>query len=178
MQFSAQTDRDYTHLKGYCQLAESGKMDISGGIIDHIQGRGERITLPRRLVIEALGQSHQHLTISDIQQHIQAYHNHLLSDTTIYRVLQWLKDLELVSQTDMGQTGIVYALMSHPPHHHLICLICGNIEDIEDTVMQPLRDHLLNQHGFLPRIDHMAFYGICRECRSKPLNREDVQNDE
>lgn len=154
-------------------------MDISAGIINQIQAKGERITLPRRLVIEALGQLHRHLTISDIQRQIQEdNHKQSLSDTTVYRVLQWLKDLELVSQTDMGKTGIVYALVSHPPHHHLICLICGNIEDIEDTAMQPLRDHLLNQHGFLPRIDHMAFYGICRECQSKSHNREDIQGDE
>jgi Fur family ferric uptake transcriptional regulator len=101
----------------------------------------------------------------------------LLSDTTIYRVLQWLKDLELVSQTDIGQAGIVYALMSQPYHHHLICLVCGNIQDIDDAVMQPLRDHLLSQHGFLPRIDHMAFYGICHECRSKSQHGGDTQDD-
>lgn len=153
-------------------------MDISASIIHHIQAQGERITLPRRLVIEALGQSHQHLTISDIQRHIQEdNHKHILSDTTVYRVLQWLKDLALVSQTDMGQTGIVYALMSHPAHHHLICLVCGHTQDIDDAVMQPLREHLLNQHGFLPRIDHMAFYGVCHDCQAKSRNKEATQDE-
>jgi Fe2+ or Zn2+ uptake regulation protein len=50
-------------------------------IIKQLQAQGERMTMPRRLVIEALGQAHEHLTISDIQQRIQEdSHNHLLSD--------------------------------------------------------------------------------------------------
>ena len=140
-------------------------MNASAGIIDYIQSHGERMTLPRRLVIEALGESHQHLTIHAIQQQIQEKHQpHALSDTTIYRVLQWLKDLELVSQTDMGQNGIVYALLSDPYHHHLICLTCGSTLTLEDTMFNALREHLLRDYGFKSRIEHMALYGHCRDC--------------
>jgi Fur family ferric uptake transcriptional regulator len=147
-------------------------MKTSDSVIDYIQAKGERLTVPRRLVIEALGQSHEHLTIGNIQQHIQEdHHDHLLSDTTVYRVLQWLKELGLVSQTDMGQTGTVYALMSNPHHHHLICLTCGATITLEDELFTPLRGQLLRDYGFEARIDHMAIYGQCRNClnrKSKP----------
>lgn len=144
-------------------------MGLHAGIIDYIQAQGERITLPRRLVIEALGQSHQHLTISAIQQHIQTAHQaQPLSDTTVYRVLQWLKDLGLVAQTDMGQAGIVYALLDTPYHHHLICLTCGSIITLEDTPFVALREQLRREYGFAARIDHMAIYGQCADCRKKP----------
>lgn len=123
------------------------------------------MTLPRRLVIDALGRTHEHLTINDIQCHIQAQSpGHPVSDTTVYRVLQWLKDLELVSQTDMGQIGTVYALMSYPCHHHLICLTCGATITIEDRLFIPLREHLLRDYGFEARVDHMAIYGQCSQC--------------
>ena len=146
-------------------------MKTSASVIDYIQTKGERLTLPRRLVIEALGQSHEHLTISDIQQHIQAnQHDHLLSDTTIYRVLQWLKNLGLVSQTDMGQAGTVYALMSNPHHHHLICLTCGKTITLDDDLFIPLREQLLRDYGFEARIDHMAIYGLCRNCHDHDSN--------
>jgi len=139
-------------------------MDTSTTIIERIQAKGERMTLPRRLVIEALGQSHEHLTINDIQQHIREQHHPSMSDTTVYRVLQWLKDLELVSQTDMGQGGIVYALMSQPYHHHLICLNCGATQMLDDALFMPLREQLQKDYGFEARIEHMAIYGCCREC--------------
>ncbi|MCB9450665.1 MAG: transcriptional repressor [Anaerolineaceae bacterium] len=137
-------------------------------IIEQIQARGERITLSRRLVIDALGHTHEHLTINDIQGHIQAQNPaHPVSDTTVYRILQWLKDLGWVSQTDMGQTGIVYALMSDPCHHHLICLTCGATITIEDAAFVPLREQLSRDYGFEVRVDHMAIYGQCAQCRQE-----------
>lgn len=141
-------------------------MEPAIDVLEKIQASGERITLPRRLVIEALGGAHDHLTIADIQQHIQDVHQgYAISDTTIYRVLQWLKDLEWVSQTDMGRSGIVYALISVPYHHHLICLNCGRIVTIDDQVFAALRDQLERQYGFAARTDHMAIYGRCAECQ-------------
>lgn len=143
-------------------------MVASDKIIDYIQAKGERITLPRRLVIEALGQAHQHLTIADILRHIEENdHNHTISDTTVYRVLQWLKALELVSQTDMGQAGMVYALMTTPYHHHLICLTCGATMTLPDTLFDLLRERLIQEYGFKPRIEHMAIYGECPDCRKR-----------
>jgi len=135
-------------------------------IINRLQEKGERITLPRRLVIEMLGQFHKHQTIKDIQQHINDTNaNHPLSETTIYRVLQWLKEMEIVCQTDMGQDGIVYALMNNSYHHHLICLACGNTMTIEDTLFTHIRKQLQTEYGFEARIEHMAIYGHCKICQ-------------
>lgn len=134
-------------------------------VIEQVKAQGERVTLPRRLVIEALGQAHDHLTISALQRHIQAEHpDQPMSDTTIYRVLQWLKTIGLVSQTDMGQAGTVYALIDRPQHHHLICLNCGGTITIDDAVFEALRATLSAQYHFMPRIDHMAIYGTCEQC--------------
>jgi Fur family ferric uptake transcriptional regulator len=134
-------------------------------VIERIRASGERMTIPRRLVIEALGHSHHHLTIADIQQHMRdCGQDEGLSDTTIYRVLQWLKDLELVSQTDMGKGGVVYALISMPYHHHLICLSCGATQTIDDDVLESLRQTIRRDYGFEARTDHMAIYGRCSKC--------------
>lgn len=148
-------------------------MDTSSGMIDYIQAKGERVTLPRRLVIEALGVSHRHLTIQDLQQQIRQQHpSHTLSDTTVYRVLQWMKVLGLVSQTDMGQAGIVYALISEQYHHHLVCLTCGATITLEDRMFSALREQLRRDYGFEARIDHMAVYGQCRDCIKRGIKPE------
>ncbi len=134
-------------------------------IIEAIQARGERITLPRRLVIDAIGRAHTHQTINDIQQQIDTP-AHPINATTIYRVLQWLKNLGYVSQTDMGQAGIVYSLISRPYHHHLICVTCGRVLTLDDTLFAGVRERLRADYGFETRIEHMAIYGICETCRS------------
>ena len=141
-------------------------MHTKEAIVAQIKAQGERITLPRQAVIEALCQLGNHQTMQALQSHL-AEQGVDMPESTVYRVLQWLKDLGIVAQTDLGQSGITYELVTIPPHHHLVCLICGGIEDIDDSVMQPVRDQLREQHGFLPRIDHMAFFGICHECRAK-----------
>ncbi len=136
-------------------------------IIQQVQSRGERITLQRRLVIEALCSDQNHKSVTGIQRAIQGVTpGQLLSETTIYRILQWLKGLNLVSQTDMGGAGIVYQLIAKP-HHHLICLNCGLVVELDDRYLAALRDQLMADCGFVARIEHMAIYGLCRDCAAE-----------
>ena len=137
-------------------------------VIEHIQAKGERVTIQRRLIVEALCAAHGHSSIGDLQRWIDTAHpEYDLPDPTIYRILQWLKDLELVSQTDMGSSGIVYELLGIPYHHHLICLNCGKVTDVDDGYLAPLRQTLASEFGFRARIDHMAIYGLCPACAAQ-----------
>ncbi|NWG16858.1 MAG: transcriptional repressor [Chloroflexi bacterium] len=145
-------------------------------ILERVKRRGERVTLPRLAVIEALCALNSHQTAQSIQQHLAGQQIDL-EESTVYRVLQWLKDLGIVAQTDLGQSGITYEVVSTPPHHHLVCLVCGQIQDVDDSVLEPLRRHLRADYAFEPRIDHMAFFGICCRCRSAgSVDREDAES--
>jgi Fur family ferric uptake transcriptional regulator len=135
-------------------------------ILERLRQHGERLTVPRRLVIEILCERPGHLSVQDIQQHLRERQVDL-NEATVYRILQWLKDLGMVSQTDLGQSELVYQLLGDQPHHHLVCLSCGAIIDIDDTVMTSLREQLTRDYGFEPRIDHMAIYGLCKNCRAR-----------
>lgn len=133
-------------------------------VLQALHGRGERVTIQRRLVIEALCEEHGHKTVGDIRAAVRARSPEAdLPEPTIYRILQWLKDLGLISQTDMGGAGVVYELLS-TPHHHLVCLSCGAVTDIDDGYFAELRERLQHTHAFAPRIEHMAIYGTCRAC--------------
>lgn len=140
-------------------------MNSAETILQKVRACGERLTIPRRLVIDALCHQANHLTITDIQEYLrQRDEEHALPDVTVYRVLQWLKELGLVSQTDMGVSGTVYELVSAPFHHHLICLICGKVTTLDDHYFAALRDRIQIDHGFSARIEHMAIYGHCQDC--------------
>jgi Fur family ferric uptake transcriptional regulator len=133
-------------------------------IIQHLRQRGERITIQRRMVIETLNKHGDHLTVQAIHEQLQT-RGAALNEPTVYRIVQWLKDLGVVSQTDLGQSGIVYQIIGDYPHHHLVCLSCGAIIDVDDSVMIALRDHLRRAYHFEPRIDHMAIFGLCQHCQ-------------
>jgi Fur family transcriptional regulator, ferric uptake regulator len=137
-------------------------------LVETVRQRGERLTFQRRLVMRALCEHEAHMTIHDIQRQIQARDGAPdCAEPTIYRIVQWLKDLGLVSQTDMSGAGIVYQVISTPPHHHLICLHCGTIVDIDDRLFEGLRRQLNEAYGFRARIDHMAIYGWCARCAAE-----------
>ncbi|MCA9907547.1 MAG: transcriptional repressor, partial [Anaerolineae bacterium] len=127
-------------------------------ILSQLEAHGERLTIQRRAVIDMLVAQHDHLTIQDLQSCLEQTQGVKLSETTIYRILEWLKRLALVSQTDMGSAGIVYSLVGTPRHHHLICLDCGAVMDIDDAYFDDLRRKVQHDLGFVARIDHMAIY--------------------
>ncbi len=133
-------------------------------IVNWLEDQGERLTIQRRVVIEALTACGDHMTIQDIHAYLNQTQGMALSETTIYRILEWLKRLRIVAQTDMGAAGIVYALIDNPLHHHLICLRCGRVIDIDDAYFASMRRQLKADLGFITRIDHMAIYGECEQC--------------
>lgn len=150
-------------------------MSRLGMVLEQLRARGERLTVQRRLVLEALCSRADHMTIGDIRRYAREKHRgDDLPEPTVYRILQWLKDLRLVSQTDMGEAGTVYELIDNPPHHHLICLSCGAVIDLDDRYFDALRGQLRDAYGFAARIDHMAVYGLCRDCQAK---RADASRD-
>lgn len=139
-------------------------MDSSETVIERLRSLGERVTIQRRLVIKALYAQRDHSTIRNIGACLRTYDPAGdLSEPTIYRILQWLRELGIVSQTDMGEAGVVYELRD-APHHHMICLACGAVTTLDDSYFEPLRARLREEHGFRTRIEHMAIYGYCPDC--------------
>lgn len=134
-------------------------------VLERLKAQGERLTIQRRLVVEALCSREGHLTIHEVQAYVVENHpGHDLQDPTVYRILQWLKECGLVSQTDMGSTGVVYELVDEIPHHHLVCLNCGGTIELDDDLFSQLRTRLATEYHFEARIEHMAIYGYCHGC--------------
>lgn len=138
-------------------------MTNTTSIVRRVRTSGERLTKPRMAVIEALCALSDHATIQTIQTFLEQQGIDAQESTT-YRVLQWLKGLGLVAQTDLGQSGITYQLISSPPHHHLVCLHCGTVQDVDDSFLDGLRQEVRTAFAFEPRIDHMAIFGVCQNC--------------
>lgn len=133
-------------------------------IVERIIAHGERMTVQRRWVIEVLTHSHAHMTLNEVKQAVEAKQGGTIPEPTVYRILQWLKDLGHISQTDMAEAGVVYQIIGAQRHHHLICLHCGRTIDMPDDTFDALRKSVLDRYGFRARIDHMAIYGWCESC--------------
>ena len=135
---------------------------------------GERLTRQRWAVFR-LFSSQGHLSAEDILVALRTEFPKLNS-STVYRELLWLKDQGLISETDMGGGIKVYERVTDPPHHHLICLHCGRIADLDNRYFDSLRQALVEESTFLPRIEHFAIFGSCADCLAK-MNKQWVGGD-
>lgn len=124
---------------------------------------GYRLTPQRLAILEVIKGAQGHMTIQEVLDALlDSYPT--LSLPTVYRNLQWLKLAGLVVETDMGGDCHEYEYIGDNPHHHLICLECGERLELPDSVLDSVREHLRGTYGYVPHMDHFAFFGICPHC--------------
>ncbi|MGE5140262.1 MAG: Fur family transcriptional regulator [Rudaea sp.] len=141
-------------------------MTEQGELVQELRAAGYRLTPQRLGVLTALASSAGHMTAEEILARVRSS-NPYLNKSAVYRSLDLLTHLGLVTQTDLGQGCIEYELHRHPHHHHLICRECGSRTQVEHALLRPLERTLMETHGFAAELDHFAIYGFCKKCRRK-----------
>jgi len=124
------------------------------------------MTLQRMLIIEALHSADQHISAEEIYRQLRSRHPYA-NISTVYRTLELLKQLKLVTETDFGEGRVRYHVAEKGHHHHLICHGCGKTIDLDDSALNSLRDSLLREYEFGADLQHLAISGRCSECRHK-----------
>ena len=72
-----------------------------------LKEKGYKLTPQRVAVLQVLHQSDGHITAADIYQKVQARYPHV-NKSTVYRTLELLKELRLVTETDLGGGRFCY----------------------------------------------------------------------
>lgn len=126
------------------------------------------MTPQRMLVIEALHDADRHISAEEIFDQLHGRYPYS-NISTVYRTLELLKELNLVTETDFGEGRVRYHVAEKGHHHHLVCRSCGRITDLDESVLHPLKDALLCDYDFDADLRHIAIPGECSECRKEPL---------
>ncbi len=127
---------------------------------------GHKATPQRMMILSALRHADGHLTAGDIYEGMREDHPYV-DISTVYRTLGVLKELRLVSETDMGSGDTTYEwVRQHRRHHHLICRECDAVASLDHTYLEDLGAEILAESGFRPDIDHFAIFGLCADCQS------------
>jgi Fur family ferric uptake transcriptional regulator len=131
-----------------------------------LREKGHRLTPQRMLVIEALHSADKHISAEELYE--QLHERYPYSNiSTVYRTLELLKQLNLVTETDFGEGYVRYHIAEKGHHHHLVCQGCGKIMDLDEVTLYPLKEELLQKYGFDADLRHLAISGECRKCRAK-----------
>ena len=138
-------------------------------IVEALQQIGYRLTPQRMMILDAIASSDGHISAEGIHDTVSVAYPYL-DISTVYRTLDLLKALHLVSETDLGRGHAQYELLSKGLHHHLICRECGAILDMDNRFLDPLRQAIGKEYDFHAEIEHLAVFGICSACKQNPGN--------
>ena len=133
------------------------------GLVEELKSRGIRVTPQRAIILDAVERMSGHVTAEDVFAAVQKV-NVYINLATVYRTLDLLKDLDLVSEADMGTGATHFALRTHGPHHHAICRSCGRSFEFGHELLEPLIGRLRSDHQFVADAHHIVIFGWCSSC--------------
>jgi Fur family ferric uptake transcriptional regulator len=133
-------------------------------LMDRVREYGWRITRQRAIILQTLCELDRHASAEEIHERV-ALHRRDVDLSTVYRTLESLRDLHIISQTDLGRGCAEFEILDEPPHHHLICTRCGSIHDLGHDRFEAMTVAIHQETGFFPRFDHVPVFGVCSACR-------------
>jgi len=135
-----------------------------GDIVSKLRQLGYRLTPQRLMILSAIENSDNHISAEEIYAQVVAKYPNV-NISTVYRTLELLKRLGLVTETDLGGGRVRYHPGEKGHHHHLVCQKCGAIINIDESTLARLEDVLLHRYDFSASLRHVAIFGLCGNCR-------------
>ena len=132
-------------------------------IVSKLSEQGYRLTPQRMMILSAIENSDNHISAEEIYAQVIAKYSRL-NISTVYRTLELLKRLGLVTETDLGEGRVRYHPAEKGHHHHLVCQECGVIIDLDESLLSPLKSALLHKYEFSADLRHLAIFGRCVNC--------------
>ena len=93
---------------------------------------------------------------------------------TVYRSVELLSTLGILSRIDFGDGRARYELAAGNPkihnHHHLLCLNCKKVIEFEEDLLDDLEKIIEKKSKFKIVNHEVKFFGYCSDCRRKLKN--------
>ncbi len=146
-------------------------MERQESIFQELRRSGARLTKTRRACIELFLARSTPLSVPTI---LSALHKKAVrvNKTTVYRELAQLEAIGLVEVVQLGDRKQYFELANRAHHHHLICLGCDTVEDVqlEDQSLVARAKELGGKLRFSVVTHSIEFYGYCAQCLSLPTS--------
>ena len=145
----------------------------AGSSSAELKSSGLKATLPRMKILEvfqgAAASGSRHLSAEDVYKALMAEHLDV-GLATVYRVLTQFEHAGLLSRSHFEQGRAVFELNEGAHHDHLLCLLCGRVEEFVDAEIEQRQHQIARQRGFQLQDHALALYGVCTkaDCPHRP----------
>ena len=138
--------------------------------LERLSDAGFRRGGARQVVIELLDEQPCALSALDIEDELRSREGRRVGRASIYRVLDELVTLDLLSRVEVGD-GVARYEPQRPHHenehhHHLVCDGCGRLEPFQDDALERAIRGLAARVAFDVSDHDVTLHGSCENCRS------------
>ncbi len=141
--------------------------------VDMLKDKKFRVTEQRLQILKTIDDNYnEHLTNEEIHNLVRKV-NPDIGLATVYRTTQLLEELGVITVLSIGDGKERYEMRKEEgehehTHHHLICTMCGKVEEVMDHVLlKPLEDKIEKEFKFRITDHNLRFTGVCSECCAK-----------
>ncbi len=122
-----------------------------------------KLTPQRLAILDYLQDNKEHPSVDEIYKHVSRRFPSM-SYATVYNVLNTLVKNNVVKELSIDPNKKRFDPGMHT-HHHLVCVGCNRIVDIEMDYDIDLPVSLTQ--GFTVMGNDITFYGLCADCKKK-----------
>jgi Fur family ferric uptake transcriptional regulator len=136
----------------------------------NLKDKGYKLTPQRRAIVDIIIQNEgSHLTTEELYDLVKVECPEI-GLATVYRTVQLLEELGVVSKLDLNDGCYRYELIhedENHQHHHLICSDCGRVIEVQGDLLEVLEHDIESKYDFQIKNHSVKFFGICSHCKNK-----------
>lgn len=131
------------------QAPERQRRDFNAieDVVAALRAAGHRVSAPMKIVLEVLFAAEAPLPATDIAAGLGG-RTPALDVSSVYRNLERLQDLGVVTHTHVAHGAGVYALARGPDREYLVCERCGRVTALEPGALEDVRERVRELTGF------------------------------
>ncbi len=133
-------------------------------LLSSLKSTGHRVTPQRLAILRILAESREHPSVDRIYRQLRKNFP-TTSPATVYNTLECLKEIGEVLELPFG-SGSRYDGRNPDPHPHLVCTMCGTIEDL-DIDLRPAAEEAATSRGYANVHHRLELYGVCPSCQER-----------
>lgn len=132
---------------------------------DYLKRQNLKMTPQRKRVFDKAFETHDHFSVERMFEWLKAEDGPAVSRATVYRTLEVLKSGGFIEAVETGQGETLYEhILGHEHHDHMVCTVCGRIEEFRDEKIEALQRENAEKIGFLMTGHMLRLTGVCKAC--------------
>lgn len=134
-------------------------------LAERLRKQSRKLTGPRQAILDVLRRQRHPLTNKEIHEALPDGNCDL---ATIYRSMHMLEEMKMVKRFDFGDGVARFELLVEGDdghHHHLICVQCAEVVEIEQCFARELEEKIAAGNGYKAITHKLEFFGICPGCQ-------------